>query len=153
VLHRLPRVALTLVLLSTMWMPAYTCAGYRAPDGAVVQSIPAGADSAAFVPVQVPHVPIREAELRTLDGWISLWPYVWIVPVLAFATWRPQNKAPDLITAGLGPFVAWVLTFRLVGSLAYGTYVALAATAGLWFLAIGALVTRWRQQRQRPRGV
>lgn len=144
------RLTLTALLAATLWMPAYTCAGYQDPAGKVVTMIPSGADSSAYTPVRIPHVPIREADLGDAADWLRLWPYWWAIPVAALALWRPTSLVPDIATVVIAPLGTLLVGFHIWERIAYGTYIAQVASLGLWLLAVLSLIGRWRARRRRP---
>ncbi|MDH4063438.1 MAG: hypothetical protein OEW19_03495 [Acidobacteriota bacterium] len=111
--------------------------------------IPPGADSAEYAPARRMYVPIERADLTTFGGWLELWPYLWVIPVLAFAWWRPQSFVPDAVTLALAPPAVWLFNFRIFEQVEYGTYVSSAAVTGLWLLAVLETISWWRRRRAR----
>ena len=139
----LRRVAAGLLLLS-LALPSYTCAGYVAPDGSKVGSIPAGADSATYQPTRLPHYALKVWTPREAGFWIVLLAFSWPIPILALRR-RPGTRLSrwlwwvEPVCAIAGGWLIWQIA--TLGRPASGTYVALAATA----ILLGAWVTEaWR---------
>lgn len=143
------RQAVALLLAATLTLPAYTCDGYRAPSGELVNKIPAGADSAGYVVAEVPHRPIEHIDLTSSDFWLRLVAYTWGLALLGLrATWPARRSAVPLVVLELLLPVAgaWIiLAVVVVGDTAYGTVLALSATGLLWLLALGPLLRRARR--------
>lgn len=140
--HRM-KAALALLLLLTLTLPAYTCSGYRAPSGELVDAIPAGADSAAYVPAEVPHRPLKKFDATEPRQWLTLLAYSWALLLVAAETWRPRIRRTRPATALwlLLPLAsaAWIRWNVILGDIAYGGVLSLAALAALWLLALWEL--------------
>lgn len=148
------RTAAALVLLATLTLPAYTCDGYRAPNGELVDKIPAGADSASYSAAEVPHRPIEHVDVASVQFWLRLVAYTWALALLGLRMLWPahRNAAPLVVLELLLPLVgAWIiLSIVVAGDTAYGTVIALSATALLWLLALAPLLRRKRRQGYPP---
>jgi hypothetical protein len=138
----------TVVLASCLALPAYTCDGYRGPGEEVVRTVPVGADSSRYTPVEVPHRPIEGFELREPSTYITLLAYTWPLLLLgARVTWRrgrasrALNWAEVPVAAG-SSWMVWVIA--TTGDPAYGSYLAGAANLILLGAAIAELIQRRR---------
>ena len=135
----LRRVAAGLLLLS-LALPSFTCAGYVAPDGSKVGSIPTGADSAAYKPARLPHYALKVWTPREAGFWIALLAFTWPIPMLALRR-RPDSRLSrwlwwvEPLCAIAAGWLIWQIA--TLGQPASGTYVALTATAtllGVWVM-------------------
>ena len=131
---RLKVLAAVLLALS-LTLPAYTCAGYVAPDGEKVGSIPRGADSSAYQATKIPHWALESPNPRDTGFWLAVLAFTWPLPLLALRARRPQARltrwlwwAEPALAVGSG-YVVWAI--GAIGDPAIGTYVALAANAAL----------------------
>lgn len=140
------RALATILLASALALPAYTCDGYRSPQGELVESIPAGADSAAYAPAQIPHRPIQPFDPTELNDWVRLLAYTWPILVLGLRLrgrparldrvlhWTELLCAP---ASALG-----VYSIAETGRVAYGSYIAFAAIATLFAVTILEFIQR-----------
>ena len=147
------RALLALVLVATLALPAYTCEGYRAPDGALVDEVPAGADSSAYVAAEVPHRPLEDFDARTLTAWgklsLYLWPLFVVAALFARHGWR-GSKPLLAVEAVLPPVSAWfLLNAVVVGDIAYGAVISLISLTALWIVGFVDFV-RSRRGRTLP---
>ena len=150
------RSILSALLLLSLALPAYTCAGYRAPDGAVVNAIPRGADSASYVPVDIPHRPLEQFDATEARSWATLLAYLWPLLLLAATRWRPKFAAhwtSSLLAFALPIASAfWIYTAVVIGTVAYGAVVSYLVISALWLLAVAELRARRRIREQRAHG-
>ena len=132
--RNLRRLAAGILLLS-LALPSFTCAGYVAPDGSRVGSIPTGADSAAYRPARVPHYALKVWTPREAGFWIALLAFTWPVAMLALRRRRPDTRLSrwlwwtEPVCAIAGGWLIWGIA--TLGRPASGTYVELGATAML----------------------
>lgn len=141
-LHRV-KTALAFLLVLTLTLPAYTCDGYRAPSGELVDAIPAGADSSAYVAAEVPHRPLKQFDATEARQWLTLLAYSWALLLVAVETWRPRTRRTRTAT-GLWLLLplasaAWIQWHVIVGDIAYGGVLTLAVLAVLWVLSLWEL--------------
>ena len=142
------RGALAVLLAATLALPAYTCSGYRAPDGELVSTIPAGVDSAGYVATQVPHRPIEDFEIADPWPWLTLLAYAWPLLLFGAESLRPRFAQGRVATAlGISLPLAsawWIYSLVISGRIAYGAVISLAALAGLWGIAVWEALARRR---------
>ena len=138
----------TVLLATTLLLPAYTCAGFRSPQGELVDSIPAGADSSTYAPARIPHRPVESFDTSDANDWITLLAYLWPLGVLGLRL-RPSPGRLDrvmhwgeLLIAPLSAGVIYLVATK--GRIAYGSYLAYAANATLFAAAIAEFVRRRR---------
>jgi hypothetical protein len=147
------RGALGLLLALTLALPAYTCDGYRAPTGELVDRIPQGADSTAYVAAEVPHRPLEKFDATEVGSWLTLLAYTW--PLLLFAAQTLRSRLTAHWVASLLAIVfpiasAWWINVAVVlGDMAYGAVASLALLLALWIVALWEL----RDGRRRLRAV
>jgi len=145
------RAALAFVLVATLALPAYTCDGYRDSAGKLVESIPSGADSAAYTPTKVPHRPIETLDLTAGRTWLILATYLWPLAVVGVLAWRPRVR-------GRWPFMAvelvlvcasaWIIQWVVViGDIAYGAVVSLVALGLMAAVAVADFVMHRKSMR------
>lgn len=134
------RAVFALVLAATLALPAYTCDGYRAPDGSLVDAVPAGADSTEYVAAQVPHRPIEDFDAASLESWstlsLYLWPLLVVAALLVRDHWRGSWPllAVELV---LPPVSAWImLNAVILGDIAYGAAISLVSLTLLWIIGV-----------------
>ena len=154
------RGAACLALALSLALPAYTCAGYIAPDGSLVTQLPHGADSSRYHPTRIKHYPLQRHSPTSSPYWPAsspLWytllAFLWWVPVLGARALRPRSRTavalrwtepPLAIASGVA---IWMQAS--VGRPASGTYVALTANTAL--LIAWALELSPRYVRRTPR--
>ena len=148
------RAVAALLLVATLSLPAYTCDGYRAPDGEIVLAIPAGADSAAYTPTPIPHRPIEELEVTNPKFWLVLLTYFWPLALVGVRLRWPARQRHWLMVAmeiALPPLSVWfILVVVVLGELAYGAVLSVVALTALWLLTLGEVWQR-REERQPSR--
>jgi hypothetical protein len=142
------RTIATILLASALALPAYTCDGYRSPQGELVESIPADADSAGYTPARIPHRPIGEFDATELSEWLTLLAYTWPILILGMRLrGRPARLERAMHWAELicAPAAAVMIYYvAATGKIAYGTYLAWAANATLFAAAIAEFLRRRR---------
>lgn len=139
----LKRLATGLLLLS-LALPSFTCAGYEGPDGRRVSGVPTGADPASYRAARVPHYPLGLWTPREGAFWIVLLAFTWPIPILALRR-RAGSRIARLawwiepVCAVAGGWMIWQVA--TLGRPASGTYVALTAT--------GILIATWATEAWR----
>ncbi len=134
------RSVATILLASALALPAYTCDGYRTPQGELVGSIPAGADSATFTRARVPHRPIQQFDPTEFSEWLTLLAYTWPILVLGLRLRGKPVRLERALHWGellCAPAAALVIYYvAATGEVAYGSYLAWAANTTLFGVAI-----------------
>lgn len=102
-----PRLKLisAVLLIASAALPQYTCVQYRAPDGALWQSIPSGADSSRYQRVVERHYAFESFDPARQESWLTVIAFAWPVAVIAL---RTRNRWPVLnsVLWGLEPLLA-----------------------------------------------
>lgn len=142
------RGALAVLLAATLALPAYTCSGYRAPNGELVNAIPAGVDSTGYVATDVPHRPIEDFQISEPWPWLTLLAYSWPLLLVGAASLRPRF-AQSWMASVLGmalPLASawWIYSLVISGSIAYGGVLSLGALGALWLIAVWEAFARRR---------
>jgi hypothetical protein len=144
------RGVLGLLLAMSLALPAYTCSGYRAPDGKLVSTIPVGADSSAYVATDVPHRPLEKFDATAIGSWLTVFAYLWPLLLLAAEAWRPpfgRHWVASFLGLSLPAASAWWICNAVVwGHIAYGAVLSLVVLGGLWLVALRELLDRRRSR-------
>ena len=135
-------------LLASVAMPQSTCAGYRAPDGRFVASIPNGAKASDYQPTVQRRYAFDNAHLDDPQTWIRVGAFVWPLPLLAISLGRSARlRAYGMVlepVLALGAGVVIWSDAAVFATPAVGAYVALAAL----LIHLGASsVTLWQGWR------
>ncbi|MGH7655918.1 MAG: hypothetical protein ACREN6_14775 [Gemmatimonadaceae bacterium] len=145
------RTVLSVALALTLALPATTCAGYRAPNGELVSTIPQGADSSKYVAAKIPHRPLEDFSVKELSSWLTLVAYLWPLLLLAAVAWWPGFRMHwTFFVLALGLPLAsscWIGLVVAVGDIAYGALLSFAILAALFALGVAELLAR---NRRRP---
>jgi hypothetical protein len=142
------RSVLSVALALTLALPATTCAGYRAPNGELVSTIPQGADSSKYVAAKIPHRPLDDFSVKELSSWLTLVAYLWPLALLAAIVWRPKFQthwAFFIIALGF-PLASswWVRLVVALGDIAYGGLLSFSILAALFVVGVAELLMRNR---------
>lgn len=147
------KFAAAALLAVTLFLPQYTCARLRGPDGFVTDSIPAGADSSAYHVYNQPHYALENFGPTRIETWITVTAFSWPLLFLAIG-YRRRLPRTSRVLWWLEPLLICVsgyliILFSEVGDRAYGAYaalVALLALLGTW----GFEVWVWIRKRRAP---
>jgi len=128
------KLAGALVLAASLFLPQYTCARLRGPDGMVTDTIPAGADSSAYKRYDQPHYALEHFGPLNYETWITVTVFTWPLVFLAVRT-RRRLKRTNRVLWWLEPILILasaylIVAFSDVGDRAYGAYL------GLWALLV-----------------
>lgn len=137
-----------IALLASVTMPQSTCAGYRAPDGKFVASIPKGAPPGDYRPTIQRQYAFDNARFDDPQTWLRVVAFVWPLPLLAIslkgsARLRAYGMVLEPVLALGAGVVVWfdAATFATP---AIGAYVALTA---LFTHFVASCVTLWQGWR------
>ena len=148
---RLKLIAAVL-LIAAAALPQYTCVQYRAPDGALWQSIPPGADSSRYERVVERHYAFEEFAPGRPESWLTVIAFAWPVAVIAVRT-RTRRPALNRVLWWLEPLLAvgsgyLILLFSSFGQRAIGSWTGVAAC--LLYLVAWALELTVRFRKSPP---
>ena len=139
------------VLLLALALPAYTCAGYVAPDGSKVTDIPKGADSAQYLATRISYYPLHDKHATDVGLWVTILAFTWPIPLVAYRRRRRDTPQSGRL-AGVEIVIAvasayFIYGYAAVGRLAVGTYLALATNVALLSCALADARNAWRARR------
>ena len=141
-----------LLLLGSLALPQSTCAGYRAPDGKFVTTIPRDAAPGTYQPMVQRDYAFDDFRPTEFGSWLNIAAFVWPVALLAIAT-RSRSARLRLYVSVLEPVFAlgsaYLIWFSasLFATPAVGAYLAVSALA---IYLIASALGLWRLWRARP---
>lgn len=145
---RLKLIGAVLLIVAAV-LPQYTCVQYRAPDGALWQSIPSGADSSRYQRVVERHYAFETFAPGRPESWLAVVAFAWPVGVIAV---RRRNRWPVLnaVLWGLEPLLALgsgylILLFSSFGQRAIGGWTGVAACLLYLVAWVMELAARFRK--------
>ncbi len=137
------------LLLGALALPQSTCAGYRAPNGEFVTTIPRGASTDAYQPTIRRDYAFDRVHAADPGSWLAVAVFLWPFPLMAIAA-RARSERLRAYICVASPVLAliagcsiWV-SAGLFATPALGAYVAIAGL-GVFFAA--SVVELWRAWR------
>ena len=141
-----------LLLLGALLLPQSTCAGYRAPDGRFVTTIPRGAAPGSYLPMVQRAYAFDDVRLAEPGSWLKLVAFLFPIPLLVVATRSRSARLrayvyvlEPVLAAGSG-YLIW-FSAALFATPAAGAYLAVGALT-VYFVA--SSVELWRRWREGP---
>jgi hypothetical protein len=150
-LIRLKTVA-AVILVSSLALPQSTCAGYRAPDGKFVVTIPSDAPTGSYQPMVQHEYAFDDFQVTEIGSWLKVAVFVWPLPLLAIAARSRSARlraficVADPILALGASYIIW-FSASVFATPAVGAYVAITALT-VYFSA--SAIDLWRRWRARP---
>jgi len=141
-----------LLLLGSLALPQSTCAGYRAPDGKFVATIPRDAAPGTYQPMVQRDYAFDEFRVTEFGSWLRIAEFVWPLAFLAITT-RSRSARLRAYFSVLEPVFAlgsaYLIWFAasLFATPAAGAYLAVSALA-IYFIT--SALELWRSWRARP---
>jgi hypothetical protein len=147
-LTRVKTVA-ALLLLGSLALPQSTCAGYRAPDGKFVVTIPRDAPPGSYQPMVQRSYAFDDFNAAQVGSWLKAAAFVFPLALLVMAARSRSGRlqayicvADPILALGAG-YVIW-LSASILAIPAVGAYVAVSALAVYFGASALDLWRRWR---------
>ena len=144
-----------IALLASLALPQSTCAGFRAPNGQFVPTVPRGAAPGAYQPTIHRHYALDNARFNDPQTWLTVGAFIWPLPLLAVSL--SQSKRLRAYGAVVEPVLALAAGFVIWADAgpfnrpAIGAYVAMSAIS-LHFIASAVTLRRaWRAPAEAAR--
>ena len=153
-LSRLKIVA-AVILAGSLALPQSTCAGYRAPDGKFVLTVPRDAPAGSYEPAVRQEYAFDDFQVTDVGSWLVVGAFVCPLLLVAIGT-RTRSARLRAYICVAAPVVslgaAYIIWFSasLFATPAVGAYIAISAIS-VYFVA--SAIDLWRSWRARPASV
>ena len=140
------------ILLGSLALPQSTCAGYRAPDGKFVVTVPRDAPAGSYQPMVQRQYAFDDFQVTDVGSWLKVAVFLWPLPLLAIAARGRSARlrayicvADPILALGAG-YIIWA-SASVFATPAVGAYVAITALA-VYFAA--SAIDLWRSWHAHP---